>query len=85
MNATFSISKIITVESDTEVYNIKFSDFEPEVSKYEQITIKGYFSVAKYNKYIAIVLSLGFKLTKTDYLTFISDTNDVDFRLTYNK
>jgi len=85
MNATFSISKIITVITGSEVYTVSFSDFANEIAKFNEITVKGYFSAAKYYKYVAVILNAGFELSKTNFIDYKNDCKDVDFRLTYTK
>jgi len=85
MNATFSISKIITVITGSEVYNVSFYDFANEISKFNEITVKGYFSATKYYKYIAVILNSGFELSESSFIDYKNEGKDVDFRLTYTK
>lgn len=85
MEATIAISKIITVISDNQVYNIKSQVFETEIEKFSTINIKGYFSKSKFNKYVGILVKKGFSISKTMFVDFSENGKDVDFYLEFSK
>lgn len=84
MNATIHISKIITVVNSTMVYNIKSSEFCAEVNKYDSVILKGWFSVAKYNKYVEILNNNNFN-ESVIYYKDINEDNSIDFRIKFEK
>jgi hypothetical protein len=83
--ATFAISKVITVVTDSNAYRIKSSDFASEAAKFDAVLLKGWFSVSKFNKYESAIIAEGF--VKSDVIAFdLSEKGDsVDFYILYKK
>ena len=83
--ATIAISKIITVISGNKVYRIKASELVSEISKFQKIQVKGFFSVSKFNKTIEAIESVGFSVSETWFKNFSENGKDVDFYLFFQK
>jgi hypothetical protein len=71
MNATLDISKILTVITEEgkfgHVYSTKLGAFESEIVKFDAVDLKGHISGSKYNKYLNIAISCGFKLESVSW------------------
>jgi len=84
MTATFSIDKVLTVITEKMVYYIKYSEFQNEISKFNEVTLKGWVIASKYNKYVTMLTDCGFTVSKIVYCDAKKD-NTVDFRITFKK
>lgn len=82
MTATFSLSKVLTIVTETMVYNVNFSEFENEIANFSEVTIKGWVDKSKYNKYVSILKSKGFNESVISYCDAKKD-NSIDFRIKY--
>ena len=84
MNATISISKVITVITDNSVFYIKASEFVSEILKYNEIELKGWFSIGKYDKYTDLLKENGFKESVVYFRDLHKDLS-IDFRIKFGK
>jgi hypothetical protein len=84
MNATISISNIITVITETLIFNIKASDFVAEISKYNEITVKGWISMKKFDKYTDMLKENGFSVSETIFSDIKKDLS-IDFYIKFKK
>jgi hypothetical protein len=66
-----------------EIYNC-YDLNENQIQKFNEVTIKGWVSTSKYNKYVSILKSNGFNETLVSYCDAKKD-NSVDFRITFSK
>jgi hypothetical protein len=83
--ATFAISKVITVITNSNAYRIKSSDFASEAAKFGTVFLKGWFSVSKFNKYEAALIAQGFVRSEVMAFDLIEKDNSVDFYISYQK
>lgn len=84
MNTTISISNIITVITNTCVFNIKASDFVSEISKYNEITVKGWISIKKFDKYTDMLKENGFSISEIIFSDIKKDLS-IDFYIKFKK
>ena len=85
MKALINISKIITILTDKQVYNTTQTKLIDHLSSFNEVTIKGFFSVSKYNKYVGILLDAGFELSHQVYADYEKEGKEIDFRAVYKK
>jgi len=83
--ATFAISKVITVITDSNAYRIKSSDFASEDAKFGSVFLKGWFSVSKFNKYEAALIAEGFVRSEVIAYDLSEKDNSVYFYISYKK
>lgn len=61
MEATLSIKKTLSIISGNLIYQVKTSDLAGEIVKYDTVSIHGDSKLAKINKYVALLESVGYK------------------------
>ena len=68
MNATFDLSRIITIITDNFVTTCKYAQLHDMLARYNEVTITGTSKPAKLQKYMNEVQAAGFRHIETNWM-----------------
>jgi hypothetical protein len=87
-DATVTLNANFSIITDSSVSTYKYSQFYEEVSKYNTIIVSAsYVSLAKLNKYIKVLLSMGYteKLVQWNTVSKVGNTDVATSRIHFSK
>jgi hypothetical protein len=85
-NATFNISKKLTVVTNNCVYICNLSELVQQSNKFNTVNINGVTDSAKFNKYLSVMISNGYNIISENWLRNNVIANGVtDFSITLSK